>query len=167
VLPSETLPKLTVEGLAVSAAVPEPPSEPEPPLEPDPDELLVPLLTTPAQLERPIENTIRASVASSVTTSRETVCFVLAGPDEDNSSWGRSRQFLIIQLVYGPPWTLSTGRGNKQRTGKGEGKVQAETALTCTSSRRCFGTESSAVRFAYCGAPCGPTTSDAVIQEGT
>lgn len=166
-LPSETLPKLTVEGLAVSAAVPEPPSEPEPPLEPDPDELLVPLLTTPAQLERPIENTIRASVASSVTTSRETVCFVLAGPDEDNSSWGRSRQLLIIQLVYGPPWTLSTGRGNKQRTGKGEGKVQAETALTCTSSRRCFGSKSAATHVAFWGTALSPTTPDGHLRSAT
>ena len=54
VLPSLTLPKLTVVGFAESVPVPESPPDPEPP-EPEPDEPVAPLLTTPAQLDSPIE----------------------------------------------------------------------------------------------------------------
>jgi hypothetical protein len=100
-VPSAILPKLTLVGFAESVAVPvpEPPPDPEPPLEPEPD---APLLTTPAQLDSPIEATIRASVASSATTAPIAGFLVFTGSDEYNSNWRTSLRLLIIRTVYEP-----------------------------------------------------------------
>ncbi len=137
VLPSLTLPKLTVVGFAESVPVPESPPDPEPP-EPEPDEPVAPLLTTPAQLDSPIETTTRTSVANSVKSARIAGCLRFSVSNEDNVKGRRSPRVLIIGPVYGPLQGPATGRGNKQRTGEGDSGVQGETALTCTSSRPCL-----------------------------
>ena len=98
-VPSAMLPKLTLVGFAESVPVPEPPPDPEPPLEPEPD---APLLTTPAQLDSPIEATIRTSVASRATMAPSAGFLAFVGSDEDNSKWRTSRRVLIIRTVYGP-----------------------------------------------------------------
>ncbi len=95
-VPSETVPKLTLAGFEESVPVPEPPLGPEPPPEPEPDDPLAPLVTTPAQLESPIENTIRATVPRSVTSSRDTGRLANFGSDEDNSRWQNSPGVLIM-----------------------------------------------------------------------
>jgi hypothetical protein len=104
VVPSAILPKLTLAGFAESVPVPEPPLVPEPPPEPEPPEPepdvpLAPVLTTPAQLDSPIETTIRTSVASSATMAPITGCLMFTGSDEDNSKWRTSRRVLIIRTV--------------------------------------------------------------------
>jgi len=100
-VPSAMLPKLTLVGFAESVPVPEPPPppDPEPPLEPEPD---APLLTTPAQLDSPIETTRRTSVASRATTAPIAGFLVFTGSDEDNSKWQTSPRLLIMRTVYGP-----------------------------------------------------------------
>jgi hypothetical protein len=100
-VPSAILPKLTLVGFAESVAVPvpEPPPDPEPPLEPEPD---APLLTTPAQLDSPIETTIRTSVANRATTAPSAGFLAFIGSDGDNSKCRTSLRLLIIRTVYEP-----------------------------------------------------------------
>jgi hypothetical protein len=98
-LPSVILPKLTLVGFAESVPVPEPPPDPEPPLEPEPD---APLLTTPAQLDSPIETTMRTSVTSGANMAPIAGFLVFSGSDEDNSKWRTSLRLLIIRIVYEP-----------------------------------------------------------------